>query len=288
MTAPRVAVVGSINLDIVATGQTLPRPGETVTDAVLSEFSGGKGANQALAAQRLGGRVTMYGCVGQDSNADKALALLKTNGVNLDAVSQSADQATGVALICVDAGGENQISVAPGANTQVLPGAVDLAPSDAIVAQLEVPVKTLEALSQESGPIKCFNLAPAKPLPKHVIIGADILIVNETEAAFYGDALSASGAIIIKTLGANGAEAHMDGALLAKVPAPKVKPVDTTGCGDTFVGAFVVAYLERKDLEYALQYGCAAGALAATKAGAQAGMPSRSEVDALYKIEYQD
>ena len=185
----RIAVVGSVNLDIVAKAERLPIAGETVTDASLHRYPGGKGANQALAARRLGADVTLYACVGEDASAGEALALLREGGVNLEAC-EAATEPTGTALIAVSASGENQIVVAPGANRCLTADAFDASDYDAVVCQLEVPVATLEAVCQkQADTLVCMNLAPALPIPDELVRCADLIVVNETEAQFYGEAL---------------------------------------------------------------------------------------------------
>jgi ribokinase len=191
--------------------------------------------------------------------------------------------ATGVALIAVDAKGENQIVVAPGANALVSPSTLAdlLADFDATLCQLELPVETITYLADNVTGLFCINLAPAKPMPQEVLNRVDILVVNETEAAFYGAQLNSSKALIIRTLGANGAVAFQNGKEIARSASPVIVPVDTTGAGDTFVGAFIVAFLSEGSIANALAYACAAGAAATLKAGAQTSMPSRDEVGAL-------
>lgn len=280
---PRIRVIGSINLDIVARVHALPRPGETVSGGVLAHYPGGKGANQALAARKLGAEVSMFGCVGEDGASEQALVLLKSTQVNLQGVAILNDVATGVALIAVDDKGENQIVVAPGANACVSADTLaDMTGDyDATLCQLELPIKTISYLADTVTGLLCINLAPAQPLPQSILDRADILVVNETEAAFYGDQLNGSKALIIQTLGAEGAVAFQGGKEIARSTSPAVVPVDTTGAGDTFVGAFMVAFLSEGSVAKALAYACAAGAAATLTAGAQTSMPSRDQVEAL-------
>jgi ribokinase len=225
----------------------------------------------------------MFGCVGNDSAAGQALALLEANRVDLTGVAILDGVATGVALIAVDAKGENQIVVAPGANALVSRSTLaDLSGDfDATLCQLELPVETITYLADTVKGLFCINLAPAKPMPQEVLDRADILVVNETEAAFYGEQLNSSKALIIRTLGADGAVAFQNGKEIARSASPVIVPVDTTGAGDTFVGAFIVAFLSEGSVANALAYACAAGAAATLKAGAQTSMPSRDEVEAL-------
>lgn len=289
---PRITVVGSVNLDFVARGPRLPAPGETVTAAVLARHPGGKGANQALAARRLGAEVRLVARVGRDAMADEALALLRAEGVDLGPCVADPHAPTGVALIAVDDGGENQIVVAPGANaalnpTDVVPAtggrATDAADrSDALLAQLEVPVETVRAAALGHAGFVCLNLAPALAVPADLLARADLIVVNETEAAHYGPALATTARTLLAvTLGARGAELWRGGQRLAAATPPEVEVVDTTGAGDCFVAALVVALLEGRSHEAALRFACAAGALATTRAGAQPSLPRRAAVDYL-------
>ena len=281
MTAPRITVVASINLDLVAVGATLPAPGETVTGAVLGRYPGGKGANQALAARRLGAEVDVIGRVGDDAMAEEALALLRADGVDLSAVSVDPDLPTAVALIAVNAAGENQIVVASGANGAIRPEHLPPRIDDALMLQLEAPQDTVAAAVARAAGFVCINLAPAAAVPDEILKRADLLVVNDLEAAFYGPPLTAAPGLVAITHGARGASLYRAGKLLCEAAPPKVAAVDTTGCGDTFVGALTVALLEGLPEPRALAFACAAGALAATKPGAQTSLPTRAEVDAL-------
>ncbi len=276
----RITVVGSVNLDFVASAATLPAPGETVTGATLARHPGGKGANQALAARRLGADVALVGRVGADAMADEALALLKCDGVDLSACVADAAAATGVALIAVSADGENQIVVAPGANARFAPDA--LPPIDgALICQLELPVETVAAAVARAPGFVCVNLAPAAAVPDALLARADLLVVNEGEAAFYGDKLHSARGRVAITYGARGAALFERGKKIAEAPGVKITPVDTTGAGDCFVGALTVALLEGMAPQQALAFACAAGAAAAMKAGAQPSLPTRADVEAL-------
>jgi ribokinase len=285
MTKPvSIRVIGSINLDIVASGAALPRAGETVTGAQLAYHPGGKGANQALAARRLGADVIMVGAVGQDGAADQALSLLREDDVNLDFVQIVEDLPTGVALIAVGQGGENQIIVAPGANNVVTPsllGDLEAHNYDATICQLEIPIPTIEAIADQVTGFFAINLAPAQAVSAAVLHRADLIIVNETEAAFYGDQLSRLPGIVVVTLGAEGAKIYQRAGDPIAARPPKVVPMDTTGAGDTFVGALVLALMEGQPHEDALNFACAAGAAATQIAGAQPSMPDRACVLAL-------
>lgn len=283
MTAPRIVVAGSVNLDLVASGARLPTPGETVTGAVFARHPGGKGANQALAARRLGAEVALVARVGADAMADDALALLRAGGVDLSGCTVDPEAPTGVALIAVDAKGENLIVVAPGANAKLTPERLALPPADAVICQLELPLATVARAAATAKGMFCVNLAPAAEIDASIFDRADLVVVNEGEAAFYGKALERVRGLVAVTLGARGARLMQGGARLAEAAPPKVNAIDATGAGDCFVGALVVALLEKQPHDRALRFACAAGACAATKAGAQPSLPSRAEVDAFLK-----
>ncbi|HKP19660.1 MAG TPA: ribokinase, partial [Gaiellaceae bacterium] len=234
--APSIAVVGSINLDLVARCERLPRPGETLTDAVFERVPGGKGANQALAAARLGATVGLTGAIGTDAFGDEALALLHEGGVDLGAVRR-VDEPTGVALIVVADDGENQIVVAPGANRSVEAGS--LAGADAVLCQLEIPVETAIAAGAQAG-FFCLNAAPARALPPELLASVDLLVVNRYELETVGrfDGLTAL------TLGAEGAVLLENGEEVARAAPPRVDAVDGTAAGDAFTACLLVSLLE--------------------------------------------
>jgi ribokinase len=275
----RLTVIGSINLDLVATAPRLPVAGETVTGATLARHPGGKGANQALAAARLGAEVALIGRVGDDAMADEALVLLRAAGVDLSAVAVDPSAPTGVALIAVDPSGENQIVVAAGANHGVTPEQLPARIEGPLIVQLELPIPAVEAAVGRATGFVCVNLAPAQPVSEALMRRADLIVVNEGEAAFYGDALHAGGGRVVVTQGARGAEMYQRGVSVAAATPPAVTAVDATGAGDAFVGAITVALLEGMDAQAALTFACAAGALAATRAGAQPSLPGRDEVE---------
>ena len=281
MTAPRIFVAGSVNLDLVATGARLPSPGETVTGAVFARHPGGKGANQALAARRLGADVSLIARVGRDAMAAEALALLREAGVDLSGCLEDATAATGVAMIAVSADGENQIIVAPGANAMLGPNMLTIPEADALLCQLELPLETVARAAALTTGLFCVNLAPAAPVDAAMLARADLIVVNETEAAFYGSALDSVRGMVAVTYGARGAALRRGGQEIARAAPPPVTAIDSTGAGDAFVGALVVALLEKMPEAAALRFACATGALAATKAGAQPSLPLRAEVDAL-------
>jgi len=276
-----IAVIGSINLDLVATVARLPSPGETVTDAELSRFPGGKGANQALAAQRLGADVKLIACVGDDAAADDAQALLLEGGVDLSGVQSVADLPTGIAMIAVAPSGENHIVVAPGANRALMLDVLAVPVADALICQLEVPTDTVAKAAREFGGFFCVNLAPAKHVDVAVLQRADLIVVNEVEAAWYGDSLSAASGMIATTVGAAGATISKNGEDIAFAKPPRVDAVDTTAAGDAFTAALTVALVEGQEPQQALEFACAAGAAACTKPGAQPSLPTRDEVTKL-------
>ena len=275
-----VTVIGSVNLDIVAKAAKLPAPGETISDAVLHHFPGGKGANQALAAQRLGAQVSLVARVGNDSSADEALALLRDGGVDLANCKAVPDAGTGTALIAVAPSGENQIVVAPGANRALLPGDFAQPATDAMICQLEVPVDTVAHAAQSFDGFFCVNLAPAMRVDVSVLQRADLVVVNETESAWYGTTLSACGGLVATTRGSGTATLEKDGEIIAEATPPAVTAVDTTGAGDTFTAALTVALVEGQEPTEALRFACAAGSIATTRLGAQSSLPTRNEVDA--------
>ncbi len=273
--------MGSINLDLSASVSRLPAPGETVTGATLERFPGGKGANQALAARRLGADVTMIGCVGADAAAEEALALLRAGGVELSRLIIHETAATGIALIAVAPSGENHIVVAPGANAKLEASDVDLPNADALICQLEIPAATIADVAARFDGLFVINLAPAREVAESVLKRADVIVVNEVEAEWYGDKLAACAGMIVTTYGKDGAVLFKAGERVASAKAPVVEAIDTTGAGDTFTAALTIALLENKIPEDALRFACAAGAAATTKRGAQPSLPSRDEVDVL-------
>jgi ribokinase len=276
-----ITVVGSINLDFVASAPSLPAPGETVTGATLMRHPGGKGANQALAAEKLGAEVCLIGRVGDDGMAGVALALMEDFGVDLSGVEVDLAAPTGVALIAVDPSGENQIVVAAGANHMVTPEQLPARIEGPLIVQLELPIATVEAAVGRAVGFVCANLAPAAPVSEALLRRADLIVVNEVEAQFYGDLLHHGGGRVVITQGSRGAEMYQRGVKVAWATPPKITAVDATGAGDAFVGAITVALLEGMEPAEALRFACAAGAVAATRAGAQPSLPTRDEVEAL-------
>ncbi|WP_281301093.1 MULTISPECIES: ribokinase [unclassified Iodidimonas] len=281
----RLVVLGSVNLDIVAHAPHLPRPGETVSGAALSRYPGGKGANQALAAKRLGADVSLCARTGQDADADAALALLKADGVDLSQCLALPNAQTGVALIIVDEKGENQITVASGANHSFQADPLHLPPHDALLCQLEVPIAVIRQASTKASGLFCLNAAPVKPVPPDILSRTDLLIVNESEAEALEENLRDYHGILAITLGARGAILMQDGTILARAAPPSVEAIDTVGAGDAFCAALVIAFLEGKGYQEAVEFACRVGAFATTRKGAQPAMPYRADLDSLFNLQ---
>jgi ribokinase len=262
-----LTVVGSINLDLVAKVDRLPRPGETVSGATLERIPGGKGANQAVAAARLGAHVRMVGAVGRDANGADALAGLRESDVEL--ALREVDSATGIALILVAEDGENVIVVVPGANALV--GGFSVRGN--VLCQLEIPDDAVrEARAQAEW--LCVNAAPARALP----VEADLVVANRYEAEVVG-----AQPLLAITLGEEGAMLLEGGKEVARARPPRVDPVDGTAAGDAFTACLVVSLLEGREPEESLRRACAAGAIAASRPGAQPSLPTAPEVDAILR-----
>ena len=291
---PRVTVLGSLNMDISVTVPRLPEPGATVLGSAARFTPGGKGANQAVAAARLGAGVRMAGCVGDDDFGRRLLAALREEGVDHQGVRVTADAPTGLAMISVDHAGENIITVAPGANHEVGEEQVAVAAGHGgiLVICAEIPVPAIKAALTQAG--RCIlNLAPAPPDAAAIVAaGVDWLVVNETEAAAVlgrpvsglAEAGQAAAALItagarhaVVTAGAHGAALAGPDAT-ATISAFRVDAVDTVGAGDTFVGALAVALAAGVPAAEAVRAAAAAGATAATRPGAQAGMPRPADI----------
>lgn len=271
---PCVVVVGSVNLDLVARVARLPGPGETLAAAGLARVPGGKGANQALAARRLGAQVTLIAAVGADPAAGEALALLRAAGVDLDGVREHPDLPTGHALVTVDQAGETTIVVAAGANDAVtVPEAIE---ADAVLTVLEVPDAAVAASAAAARGMFVLNAAPARPVDPAVLARTDLVVVNRAEFAEL-DGLDVAGAVAV-TLGGEGAQLRRGGRVVAQAAAPPTTVVDGTGAGDCFTAALTVALLAGRPDADALRYACAAGALAVSRAGAQPAMPTADEL----------
>ena len=263
---PQLTVVGSVNLDLVARVERLPRAGETLTATSFERIPGGKGANQAVAAARLGAQVRFIGCVGSDAAAAEALVNLR--GLELDV--REVDAPTGVALILVDEAGDNQIVVVPGANAVVDAPSV----SGAVLCQLEIPDGAI-AQARATADWLCVNAAPARALD----VEADLVVANRYEL----DVIGPQRGLVAVTLGADGAVLLEDGLEIARAAAPSVDAVDGTAAGDAFTAALVVSLLEGREEDEALRRACAAGAIAASRFGAQPSLPTADEVDAILR-----
>lgn len=297
---PRIFVIGSSNTDMVVKTARFPQPGETIIGGDFYLFPGGKGANQAVAAARIGGMVDFVAKIGNDVFGGQALEGFVHEGINVEYVQTDPALASGVALITVNAEGENEIVVAPGANAALSPADLDLAnaafeTADLILMQLETPIETVLYAAQKAhalGKPFVLNPAPAQVLPDELYPLLSLITPNETEAALLtglsldddsalprvADALLSKGVSnVIITLGAKGAYFHNADAYF-QVAAPVVTAVDTTAAGDVFNGALAVALAEGLDWLPAIDFACRAGAIAVTRMGAQASAPYREEL----------
>jgi len=303
---PRIVVLGSINLDLVANCDQLPRPGETLTAKAYREVFGGKGANQAIAAARAGGAVQMIGRVGDDAVAARLRQNLQANRIDCSAVLTSASCPSGLAMLVVDNAGENQIVVVPGANALVTPEDVDryadlIGASDCLLVQLEVPLATVVHAVEIARRLGVRVILDPAPVPSGAIpeslLSVDFLCPNETEAmrlAGVADETPESMEIAAQRLhdrgarqvaitrGADGTLLH-DGRCTRNVDTLSITAVDCTGAGDAFAGAFAVCWAETNDLLHAVRWGNVAGALAASRHGAQDGIPARADIDDTYR-----
>ena len=298
----RVCVVGSLNMDLVVKAPRIPRVGETVSGGTFGMFPGGKGANQAVAAARLGARVAMVGVVGDDAFGQQLLDGLRREGIDTSHVRTEPGVATGLASISVDGAGHNAIVVAPGANLRVTGADVEdardvIAGSQVVLLQLEIPLDRATAaarLGHAGGALVCLDPAPAAPLPDSLYALVDVIDPNEVEAqALTGveihsladaeraaEALYARGSrIVVVKLGEQGSF-HFSAEDRGHVPAASVKAVDTTAAGDAFAAALGVALGEGQTLREAVTFATWTAGLKVTRMGAQPAMPRRAEVEA--------
>ncbi|HEY8677344.1 MAG TPA: ribokinase [Candidatus Dormibacteraeota bacterium] len=304
----RIVVLGSLNMDLVAHVPHLPSAGETVLAQPLQTFPGGKGANQAAAAARLGGRVSIIGRVGADAFGTSLLEALARDGVDTTAVERDGATPTGTAIILVDPQGENVIAVSPGANATLTVDAVDralqtLGSDDMLVIQLEIPATVVrQALTgaRERGVRTLLNAAPIRGLDPALLRGLDILVVNEPEtAALVGrsvtDLTAAMAAALelhergvglaVVTLGAAGAVFSQNGTAERVEPFP-VTAVDSTAAGDAFVGAMAAAMIDAIPTTQALRLASAAGAAAASRPGAHSSLPRRRDLEDAFGLRW--
>ncbi|WP_199624614.1 ribokinase [Paenibacillus alkalitolerans] len=298
MNKAKLVVIGSLNMDIVVETDRFPQLGETLLGERVRFIPGGKGANQAVAGARLGAETAMIGAVGDDAFGEELLLSLSGNGVDVSGVKRVAGTATGIASIYV-AEGDNSIVVVPGANYRMTPDDIDrnedkLGEADIVLLQLEIPVDTVVYAARKAkslGKTVVLNPAPAQPLPKEIFGYVDYMTPNRTELARYsgmdaeGDALEAamrrmkemSAAHIITTLGADGSAYLTDEGVMRHIPGYKVQVVDTTGAGDCYNAGLALSVGSGRNLEEAIRFASLVSALAVTKFGAQAGMPTREE-----------
>lgn len=299
----KIFVVGSSNTDMVVKSQKLPAPGETIIGGTFLMNPGGKGANQAVAAAKLGANVTFVSKTGNDIFGKQAIQGFQREGINTDFVFTDLENPSGVALILVDAKGENSIAVASGANGNLQISEVEKAigqimPNDTVLFQLEIPIRTVEFSIKkcfERGAKVILNPAPAQTLDESVFKYLDIITPNETEAELLTgikviDLNTAEQAALILhekgvknviiTLGSRGAYLHNE-TINHLIPAPIVEATDTTAAGDVFNGALAVALSEGQDLEQAISFACRAAAISVTRMGAQASAPKRSEINSM-------
>jgi ribokinase len=301
---PKIVVVGSANTDMVVSVDHLPKPGETVLGGRFFSVQGGKGANQAVAAARLGAEVTFVARLGRDDLGRAAADAYRADGINLDYLIWDDAVPSGVALILVNAAGENIIAVAAGANGQLSPADVKAAEAairqaDVLLIQLEIPLSTVQAaaqLARQYGVRVVLNPAPAAALPPELLALVDVLTPNETEAAILTQGFAQGNAAdpldlaqqlqaisgvatIVMTLGSQGA-LLLDGGRATIIPTHRVKPVDTVAAGDAFNGALAVALGRGDALTDAIRFANAVGAISVTRAGAQTSLPTLDEVTA--------
>jgi ribokinase len=298
----KILVVGSINMDLVVRVPHTPNPGETILGEKFETFPGGKGANQAVAASRMGGEVALVGRVGNDDFGDRLIQGLVENQIKTTFIIKDSKAPTGIAMITVAADGENMIVVASGANSEVSAEDVNntrelMREADLLLVQLECPLETVsEAIDLAKAyevPV-VLNPAPAQPLSKALLEKVDYLTPNETELTLLSGEKDIESGInklrrmgvrnLVLTMGANGARVVTD-EVDQHTPAYEITAVDTTAAGDAFNGALAVVLAEGKPLLEAVRWGVAAGSLATAKHGAQPSLPTRDEVEVFLRSQ---
>jgi ribokinase len=274
-------------MDVIAVVESLPRPGETVLGRSLTRSPGGKGGNQAVAAAKAGADVRIVACVGEDAAGDDIEAALRTAGIDTHLVRR-VDLSTGTALVTVDAHAENSIVVVPGANSALKTLSEDdkaaIRSAALVVAQLEIPMRAVAEAAQTSRAANVpflLNPSPVAALPASVVAATDVMVVNEGEAAALGRLVLDAVPHVVVTLGAKGAEYRGPDGDWARIPAPSVAAIDTTGAGDVFAGALASAWVRGVGPLEAVRVACAAGALATLTRGAAQSAPAAASIEAL-------
>jgi ribokinase len=306
----KLLVIGSLNMDLVVYTERLPNEGETLLGTDFQTFPGGKGANQAVAAARLGADVSILGRVGSDDFGAELIRSLAQNGVGTGSVLRESDSPTGTAVITVDASGQNTIVVVPGSNFLLSPEDILahqqlIHDADLVLLQLEIPLETVQQaaeVARSTSTRVILNPAPACELPQELLRLVDVLVPNETEAALLsgrsvqqpGDLFSAArqlrergvGRVLI-TRGDQGAY-YQDANTEMLIPACAVEAVDATAAGDAFIGAYAAALSQGLSHQVALRWSAAAGALTVTRRGAQSSLPSREELEQFLQNDFSD
>jgi ribokinase len=295
----KILVIGSLNMDLVTMSERHPKLGETIIGKSFFQIPGGKGGNQAVAIAKLGGEVTMFGCVGKDSHGDILIEELKKNDVNIDCIKKG-EKNTGIATIVVDENADNTIIVVPGANFEINTDDIDknidlIKNADIVLLQLEIPIDVVEYIlkkSKEYNKITILNPAPARKLSLEIIKNVDYLVPNETELELLSgmptdseeEVLVASKKLmdmgvknLIVTMGKNGS-IFVGEDKVVKVGIHRVKAIDPTAAGDSFIGGVIRMLAEGNNIEEAMEFGAQVGAITVTKEGAQSSLPTWDEV----------